>query len=513
MNKYLITKLNSKDNNRIKQMFNLLQEENLNNEEIETIFSDVYDFYLEDIEIENKKFNDLEFEIYLEEYVNELLNDTNELEDFFKDPKNANVLTVKISLKEYENVYRIIEIPTFFRVCDLVYATFASYNAYGGYDYSIIYKEDEFYPSFLYDEEMETHDVLNSEIAILHFINLNIGDKLLVKYDEESWKFEIEVLDIKSNQENSLETIQILEKKGMDILDDEKDLFTYLINEDYNKLSKACESQEHFNYLVQYYENREYEEIDNEEFVNLLEIQAQMYEDVEEDEDFDNDENYLLEEREKREDYINKMPNVILYNNLKTQYMEVMGVLADYYSKHEDEYREKLSVYFKKRLNHLPSQIAINSIKLEGSTLDNIIVSQILPIDKGYESVSELFLNKKYFKGDKLDMLKAIINSEYGLYIAINSNINDATVKLKNIVTNKEITIIDKNLSFSLHYYNTPLFFALRILKTKSLNFAISCEILQPSDDLDKYIKKMKKEYPLTIDFFVNMAFIKNNQR
>ena len=513
MNKYLTNKIKSKENNRIKQVYNLLKEEDLSVEEIEYIFNDVYDFYIEDINAENKQFNDLDFEIYLEEYINDLLNNTNELEEFLEDPRNSNILTIKISLKNHPKIYRIIEIPTYFRVCDLAYATFASFNAYNGYDYSIIYKNDEFYPGFLYEDEMKIHDVINAEMTILHFINLNVGDKLLLNYNDEIWKFEIEILNIKSNEEKALETMQIIEKKGMDILDGEEELFSYLIKGDYNRLSKACDSEEHFNYLVEYYESKEYEKIDNEDFVKLLEMQAHIYEDIEDEYDIEDDEQIaLLEERERREDYINKLPNVVLYNNLKDQYMEVMDVLANYYSNHEDEYREKLSVYFKNRIKHIPTKISLNSIKLEGASLDNIIVSQILPIDKSYESVSELFLNKKYFKGDKLEMLKAMINSEYGLYVVIDSSIDNATIKMKNVITNKEITIIDKNLSFALHHYNIPLYFATRILKTKSINFAISCEILQPSKEIDDYIKKMKKEYPTSIDFFMNMAHFKNNQ-
>lgn len=513
MNKYLTNKLKSKENNRIKQMYNLLKEDNLDSKEIEMIFDDVYNFYVEDINLENKEFNDLEFEIYLEDYVNDLLNDTNELEEFFEDQRNSNILTVKISLKSYPNIYRIIEIPTYFRMCDIAYATLASFNAFHGFDYSIIYNDNEFYPGFLYEDEMETHDVINSEIAILHFLNLNVGDKLLLNYDEEIWQFEIEILDIKSNEERAIESMFILEKKGMDILDGEEELFSYLIKGDYNRLSKACDSEEHFNYLVEYYENKEYEEIDNENFAKLLEMQANLYEDIEDEDDFEDDEQIaLLEEREKRENYINQLPNVILYNNLKDQYMEVMDVLVDYYNKHEDEYNEKLSLYLKKRTKHLPSKISLNTVKLEENSLNNIMLSQILPIEKGYESISELFLNKKYFKGDKFEMLKAMINSEYGLFIAIESSIDNATIKMKNIITNKEITIIDKNLSFALHHYDIPLYFAIRILKTKSINFAISCEILQPSKEIDDYIKKMKKEYPTSIDFFFNIAHLKNNQ-
>ena len=112
------------------------------------------------------------------------------------------------------------------------------------------------------------------------------------------------------------------------------------------------------------------------------------------------------------------------------------------------------------------------------------------------DCITEEYLKtNKFRKKEKVDFLKAMLESKAGLYEIIKTNAMEAQVYLKNVLTEEEICITDiamsGNIDNSGHYLYT------RIISYNNINFGTGLSMIFAKKDqfIQKWIQENKKDY------------------
>lgn len=462
--------------------------------------------YLDTIKITKEEYDEETFIQFVVDQIYEMEEINKRIMEMIEDVSKSNLIKLKICLDNDYSNYRIIAIPSIYSVAEMVYSILAIFDASMIQDYALKQENVEFRPLFAIKD---IRNEINAQSILVEEMNLNKDDELYLLYAYNEWVFKIEVIEITPNIEGIEETI-LIEKHGIDIIEDDIELFEALNKGDLETVKELTEDVGYYEFLEETYKNRNIN-ISINELEDRIENITDMYEFEDSDDEYEEEEEQLISIEEHRKK-LEKLPHIKKYQKVKKLYESVIDPVIGFYNTFEKMFEERISKCIKQKTVKMPSAISAISIKLAPTSVSNILITKLLPFIDGYESPIEVLMKNGNYKKEEKQMMEAIIKSKAGLYEIVGTDIENGYVLLKDIKTEKEIEVLDLNLSRSAFIFDEAPFIACRVCTYDSINFMLSGDFVFDCDELQSYIRKYLQFNHNDLDLFINIARIRSNQ-
>lgn len=132
--------------------------------------------------------------------------------------------------------------------------------------------------------------------------------------------------------------------------------------------------------------------------------------------------------------------------------------------------------------------------------------------------ITEEFIEKNKFKDkEKNKLLKSMLNSNAGLFEIVETNRQEGTAYLKNMLNGEEFCITDIGISSNLH--NDKIYIYTRLITYNGITFSTGLNLLFDKEDefINKWIEENKKEHgkKQEIERFIELynEYIKNDKK
>ena len=369
----------------------------------------------------------------------------------------------------------------------------------------------------VYEETLP--DILDATEISIDELNFNVDDYLHFTYDDK-WNFTIKVINIAKDADDDL-VLEASEGYDLHFIDNEelKEAYEDIWERVEHEELTQEEFEERLDAVLCAYGVIDFEDYDEEDEELMDEYDDEFEEEFDDDEI---DEEYIKKAEEKLKRYqeyhaenekIRKLPTIKKYEGIKKLYIKVMDEIIEYLDDNREKYEKRLSAFFRSQKDISIKHLSIEKIEMDPTSQNNFHVSMALPLGGEYISPISDLLNENYFKKNKKDLAKSLLNTKHGIYRIISSDTSKGTVLFENMVTCEQIEVTDVNLAFSYKYADTDVYIPARIASHDEINFIISAEIINSDKELFDYIDKMQENYPDPLSMFIFVARIKNRQK
>lgn len=228
---YIINKLNTKNNNRIKIAYNILINDFDGNHEIAVDYMNSFlEGYLDFIEYQEFDFNENYFDSTMLENVLSQLDIQNRKEEILANPKTTNVYTFKVWLNRYKKqLYRTIKIPGQYSLMEFISIIFSSFCIEKNQPFTVVLDNDNFVSEKYYKPDKESFLSVINESLLLGLINFRTKQFRIHYGYKKEWIFVVELENTKENIAGETE-FKITAGNGYGILEDNIDAFEYLFS-------------------------------------------------------------------------------------------------------------------------------------------------------------------------------------------------------------------------------------------------------------------------------------------
>lgn len=469
---------------------------NANEEGREYFFNCIYNMYNDEISKSAEQFDDVEFINYAKEMSNRLNGD-------LLAAKSEKAIVYKVSIKEYEDNYRIIKLADYFPIFDMAMYSFALFGIFDPCNYKIK-RDDKVIASYT----VEKGNTKKSN-RYIYELELEVGEILVLELNKI--KFNVEILDIVDFEGNEDE---LIEKHGIDIIDNNVRI-TALANEgkfsDLEKIFNEGKNDENFIKYMKCLYKKKNKKISRRELNEKIDLVYDNFFNIDDNEEVSYDDNLQISKEEYFSELAN-LPHIKKYEKLRLIYSNVMNVLYQYYNDNSRIIEQNISEYFvRRRVNRsMPTQLKMTSIELNEQ--DGIMLARLLPLGDGYTSPCELFSNSDKFDINELKMINSLLHYKYGIYEIKIEKPNTGYVTIVNMINGEKTEVIDKSISYFATIYEEIPIVASIIITYDDLSVLLCGQFLNYDDKVKDLILKLKQGNLNVIDLLINTKIIQMAQ-
>lgn len=184
-----------------------------------------------------------------------------------------------------------------------------------------------------------------------------------------------------------------------------------------------------------------------------------------------------------------KLEHVKKYRKLRKKHSEIIQKMYDTFNSSQS-LQDEMSCKVEEYLSHPNCKADELSLNLHIDNEKRLFIDLVVYANYKDNNMCTYFIkNKKVRSRENIDFINAMNESKLGVYEIVECNRETAQGKLRNVLTNEIITLIDESMFL---YENNNFFQVLRVITINGISFQTGLSLPFEKNHLRKWVKNHK---------------------